>query len=248
MPVHKRKRNGKVQRQGDLVLQVRRARIDARRPQDGAREYGFETKQAAIDAEAKRRIEEQEKLERAKAGSPVVAPLPKTLAMLLEEFFHQHVDTNLAPKTVERYHEQAVYIDAGLLTMPITEITPLHLNREWKRLLESGGHHRKTKAPRPLSTKTVRNIAGVVSSAFKRAITWGLVTVNPVTNSEPPVPKKPRGVGLTVAQKDMLVEAASGPWCLSLFLEMAVGLGARRGEVLALRWLDIVDGRAVIAR
>jgi integrase len=29
---------------------------------------------------------------------------------------------------------------------------------------------------------------------------------------------------------------------------MAVGLGARRGEVLALRWSDIVDGRAVIAR
>lgn len=33
-----------------------------------------------------------------------------------------------------------------------------------------------------------------------------------------------------------------------LFLEMAVGLGARRGEVLALRWSDIVDGRAFISR
>jgi integrase len=29
---------------------------------------------------------------------------------------------------------------------------------------------------------------------------------------------------------------------------MAVGLGARRGEVLALRWSDLVDGRALIAR
>src|ERR1035441_5020334 len=51
-----------------------------------------------------------------------------------------------------------------------------------------------------------------------------------------------------LAQTDMLIEAASGPWCIALFLEMAVGLGARRGEVLALRWSDLVDGRALIAR
>src|ERR1035441_5418740 len=44
--------------------------------------------------------------------------------------------------------------------------------------------------PRPLSAKTVRNIAGVVSSAFARAIRWGLSPTNPVTNSEPPRVKK----------------------------------------------------------
>jgi hypothetical protein len=70
--------------------------------------------------------------------------------------------------------------------MTLGEITPLHLNREWNRLLKSGGHHRRTKAPRALSARTVRNIAGLVSSPFSRAIKWGLVTTNPVTNSEPP--------------------------------------------------------------
>jgi integrase len=35
------------------------------------------------------------------------------------------------------------------------------------------------------------------------------------------------------------IEAASNPWYISLFLEMAVGLGTRRGEVLVLRWSDI---------
>jgi integrase len=34
---------------------------------------------------------------------------------------------------------------------------------------------------------------------------------------------------------------------MSLFLEMNYALGARRGEVLALRWRDIVDGYATIA-
>jgi integrase len=132
--------------------------------------------------------------------------------------------------------------------MPINEITPLHLHREWQRLLERGGHYRRTKAPRPLSKKTVRNIAGVVSSAFTRAIRWGLIAVNPVTNSEPPVPKKTKGAAMTPAQVDLLIGAATGPWCLPMCLEMDVALGARRGEVLALRWSDIVDGRAIIAR
>jgi hypothetical protein len=107
--------------------------------------------------------------------------------MLLVEFFAQHVDDNLVPKTAERYHDQASYIDPGLLAMPLADITPLHLNREWKRLLAGGGHHRRTKAPRPLSKKTVRNIAGVLSSAFSRGMRWGLLAVNPVTNSEPPI-------------------------------------------------------------
>jgi integrase len=243
MSVHKRKyRSGKVAWffEFDLPGSTREKRVRIT-------ESGFATKGEAKDAEAARRIDEQQKRALANSG-PLAAELPKTLSMLLEEFFRQHVDQKLAPKTIERYHEQASYLDPALLALPICEIAPLHLDRAWKRLLESGGHHRRTRAPRPLSAKTVRNIAGVVSTAFAKAIKWGLVDANPISSSEPPVPTKRKGIGLTVAQKDMLIAAAPGPWCMSLFLEMAVGLGARRGEVLALRWSDITDGRAFITR
>jgi integrase len=208
---------------------------------------GYSTKREAEDAERDRRIEEGRKAELANAGSIVTGPLPRTLSMLLEEFFRQHVDEKLAPKTIERYHEQAAYLDPELLKMPIAEITPLHLTREWNRLAKNGGHHRRTKQPRALSAKTVRNIAGVVSSAFARAIRWGLIFTNPVTNSEPPRVKKHHGIALTTAQQAMVFEAASGP-CMPVFLEVSAALGARRGEVLALRWADIQDGRATIAR
>src|ERR1700719_3088056 len=73
------------------------------------RQFGFATKREAEDAEAIRRIEEQQKYELKKAGSGVAAATPKTLAMLLEEFFLQHVEKKLAPKTIERYHEQAAF-------------------------------------------------------------------------------------------------------------------------------------------
>jgi integrase len=212
-------------------------------------EVGFASKQDAIDAEAKRRTEELQKFELVKAGAGSVASaLPTTLGMLVSEFFRQHAEEKLAPKTIERYKELAAYLAPELLSMPLGEITPLHLSREWTRLLKSGGHHRKTKQARPLSSKTVRHIAGLVSSAFARAERWGLVATNPVKRSEPPVPRKHRGVALTPAQQTLAFASASGPWCMATFLELCAATGARRGEVLALRWSDIQDGRAIITR
>jgi hypothetical protein len=165
------------------------------------REFGFATKQAAVDAEVVRRTEEQKKHELRKAGAGVAAAMPTTLAMLLEEFMKQHAQENLAPKTVERYREMAAYLAPELLAMNMTEITSLHLSREWTRLLKCGGHTRKTKTPRPMKPKTVRNIAGVVSSAFLRAIKWGLVTTNPVTHSDLPKVKKRIGMALLPSER-----------------------------------------------
>jgi integrase len=243
MPVYKRKYPS-----GKTMWFFKFQPKGARRGTSTIRGFGFATKGEATVAERNRRIEEELKYELAKAGAVVSGRAPQTLAMLLEEFFRQHVDQKLAPKTIERYHEQAAYLEPNLLQMPIAEITPLHLSREWNRLLEKGGHHRRTKAPRPLAAKTVRNVAGIVSSAFARAIKWGLATNNPVSRSEPPVPKKRRRIALTPAQQTLVCESASGPWCLSVFLELSAATGARRGEVLALRWSDIQDGRIVISR
>jgi integrase len=211
-------------------------------------ESGFDSKKEATEAEATRRIDEQQKYDLARAGAvTATSELPKTLANLLAEFLQQHAQENLAPKTIERYRECVAYLPPELLAMPLGEITPLHLHREWRRLLASGGRTRK-KQPRPMTAKTVRNIAGVVSSAFGRAVKWGLLSVNPCSASEPPKVPKRRGAALTTAQQDLLIQAASGPWCLSLFLEVDAALGARRGEVLALRWSDIEGGRVVIGR
>ena len=212
-------------------------------------ESGFASKKEAGDAEANRRAQELQKYKLAKAGATTVAAaLPTTFAMLLQEFFRQHAEEKLAPKTIERYRELAAYLAPELLAMSLGEITALHLSREWNRLLKSGGHHRKTKQARPLSGKTVRHVAGLVSSAFARAQRWGLVTSNAVTHSEPPVARKHRGIALTPAQQVLVFASATGPWCLATFLEVAAATGARRGEVLALRWSDIQDGRAIITR
>ncbi len=45
-----------------------------------------------------------------------------------------------------------------------------------------------------------------------------------------------------------MIESATGPSCLPVFLEFSAATGARRGEVLALRWSDIDGGDVVISR
>jgi integrase len=245
MPVYKRK-----YRSGKVVWYYQFAPPGStRQDQNLITESGFATKQEATAAEAARRTEELKKFETRKADAAgVAAAMPTTLALLLAEFMKQHAEEKLAPKTVERYHEMVAYLAPELLAMDMTAITPLHLSREWTRLLKCGGHTRKTKTPRPMKPKTVRNIAGLVSSAYLRAIKWGLVNANPVTHSDLPKMKKRAGLALLPSEQDRMVECAVGPWCLGTFLEMATATGCRRGEVLALRWSDIQDGAAFVDR
>jgi len=241
MPVYKRKyRSGKVVWYYQLAPPG-----STRQNQNLITESGFATKQEAIAAEAVRRTEE---LVHHASTDGITAPMPTTLAMLLAEFMKQHAQENLAPKTVERYREMAAYIAPELLAMNMTEITPLHLSREWTRLLKCGGHTRKSNTPRAMKPKTVRNIAGLVSSAFVRAIKWGLTTTNPVTHSDLPKVRKRIGMALLPSEQDRLTQCATGPWCLPVFLDVAAATGARRGEVLALRWSDIRDGTAFVDR
>jgi integrase len=243
MPVYKGKNTS-----GKIVWRYKFQPPGAKRGTPPIRKSGFSTKQEAIDAEAARRLDEHRKHEAARNAATSVTAVPTTLKMLFEEFFREHAEKKLAAKTVERYREMASTLNPVLLEMPLKDINPLHLTREWNRLIEAGGHTRGTKTPRPLSEKTVRSIAGVVSSAFHRAIRWGLVEANPVSRSELPIPRKREGIALAPSDQTNLIETATGPWCFRVFLAMAAGMGARRGEVLALRWSDIKGGIAVITR
>jgi integrase len=204
---------------------------------------GFASKKEAQDAEAERRIKEQREYNLLKATP---GELPGTLSGLLKEFFNQHGEKALGAKTLKRYREMADYLDTDLMNMDLPKIRPIHLSREWNRLLASGGRGRKL--GKPLSRKTVRNIAGLVSSAYTRGIRWGIAEVNPVAASEPPVPKKKEGIALTIEQQEKLIAAADAPWGMNVFLELDAATGARRGELLGLQWTDVNGKQLMIGR
>jgi integrase len=60
--------------------------------------------------------------------------------------------------------------------------------------------------------------------------------------------KKNPPIPLTPMQQELVFAAASGPWCMRVYLEILAATGCRRGELLALRWCDISDDRLWIAR
>lgn len=204
-------------------------------------ESGFASKKEAQDAETARRVKAHRDYE---LQSTTPAAIPGTLAGLLKEFFIEHGAKALAAKTLQRYREMADYLDSDLLAMPLPKIKPIHLSREWNRLLTSGGRGRKS--GKPLSRKTVRNIAGLVSSAYTRGMRWGIAELNPVQASEPPVPKKKEGIALSVEQQEQLIAGATAPWGMDVFLELDAATGARRGELLGLQWPDLQGNQLMI--
>lgn len=233
MSVHKKKSTGKHVSWGYEFS------IGSRGAKKVYKANGFETRDAALKAEAARRLE----LDYAEA-----IQAKGTLGEAIQKFFADR-GPSLSPKTLERYRQLAEMLHPDLRALPITAVRALGLHEEWGRLLKEGGkkHGPGIKNQKyPLSQKTVRNIAGVVSSACAWAVLYDLITVNPVTASKPPSAKGKAGIALAPSQVQLAVDAANG-W-LADFLDVEAGLGIRRGEALALRWADIADGYVTVTR
>src|SRR5262249_35852955 len=119
---------------------------------------------------------------------------------------------------------------------------------EWKRLRERGGRTRRSKTPRPLGGSMVRHIAATVSSVYSWGCRQGFLTDNPIKYSEQPPAQKKRVKILARTDAAQLLSADYGFWCQPAYLETALALGSRRGEILALRWSDWRDGQFFIER
>ena len=102
----------------------------------------------------------------------------------------------------------------------------------------------------PVSASAVREVHSVLSGAFKQAVVWGWAAHNPAKLATPPAagraevaPPDADGVArLLTAAMDQDPE-------LGLFLRLAVVLGARRSELVALKWrdVDLAAGEVLIA-
>lgn len=98
-----------------------------------------------------------------------------------------------------------------------------------------------------LGPDRIKKAHNVLSRAMHQAVAWGWIVRNPCRDASPPsVPTKPVRAP-SVADVQKLLAAADAE--LLLWLRLSATLGARRGEVAALRWpaIDLKDGELVIA-
>jgi integrase/DNA-binding transcriptional regulator YhcF (GntR family) len=102
-------------------------------------------------------------------------------------------------------------------------------------------------ACRPLGSSTIRQIHFILSGAFKRAVRWHWVALNPITHGEPPAAPKPNPEPPTSEEAARIVnEAWSDPdWGTFVWLAMVTGM--RRGELCALRWKHVDMSTGVLS-
>ena len=121
---------------------------------------------------------------------------------------------------------------AGKSPLPPDAATP---DRFYAQLRKQGG-----KNGRPLAPSTVREVHAILSGALQQATAWGWITQNTARLASPPVVEKAKVRPPELGQvAEILRVAIQEDMAFGLFLRLAVVLGARRGELCALRWSHI---------
>jgi len=103
----------------------------------------------------------------------------------------------------------------------------------------------------PLSASQIRSVHTVLSGALQQAVAWGWIAHNPARLATPPSMPRSDVAPPSVDQvAGLLATALERNPKLGLFLRLAVVLGARRGELCALRWqhIDLDRGEVLLER
>jgi len=108
----------------------------------------------------------------------------------------------------------------------------------------------KATAGRALKASTIRRIHGVLHVALQQGVRWGWLPVNPASSASPPRVLTPDIKPPSPAELGKLFnEALTFAPDLATYVVVASATGARRSEVIALRWrdIDLDAGRISIA-
>lgn len=164
-----------------------------------------------------------------------VASSGATVAELLERWF-EHAEADFSPKTAL---ETRGFIDRNLVPalgkVKLAKLRTADLDRYYRQLREDGGSRGDGLAP-----GTVRRIHGILRRALAQGVRWGWLGVNPAASATPPrvgpseiTPPSPGDVARLFA-----LAQQTDPE-LATFVVVAAATGARRSEVVALRWADV---------
>jgi len=171
--------------------------------------------------------------------------LDVTVEQLLDRWL-THNEADFSPSTVlvaRGYIQRTIVPLIG--QQFVSQITTSELDAFYYRLRTKGG------GGKPLSPATIRRVHGILRRALSQAVRWNLIRHNPAIDASPPrVPKpviKPPAPH-QVAEIFKAIEDARAD--LAAFVLLAASSGARRSELLALRWndLDFDTGTLVISR
>ena len=164
-----------------------------------------------------------------------------TVGNWLEVWYENYAKIKMRPSTYLTYHGYIEnHIKPQLGKIPLNDLTTLHLQQFYKKLLAEGRVDRieAKKKPKGLAPKTVRNIHQMIGSAYNLAMEQKLVTRNPTQGCALPKVEHKEMKTLTADQLSTFFQEARDSGVFALYyIDLTTGL--RRGELLGLKWSDI---------
>lgn len=163
-----------------------------------------------------------------------LSPRTVTVADLLARFVADRRSKGRALRTLQRYEELAkLSIGPHLGAITLAKLAPAHVSAWLATLREEGSAHGK-----PLSPKSVKHAFALLRSALRWAMRHDLVGRNVCEAIDAPTVPRSQARAIDEDEASRLFEAADvtrwGP-----FFRLALATGARRGELLAIRWDDV---------
>jgi integrase len=127
--------------------------------------------------------------------------------------------------------------------LDLGKLTTADIDDFYAHLLRAGG-----RGNRPLAPGTVSRVHGVLHRALAQAMRWDWIWLNPASSATPPrvapAEVRPPSPGQVAALLEWARRRDPPLFC---YLRLAVSTGARRSQLLALRWGDVDEERAAIA-
>jgi integrase len=159
----------------------------------------------------------------------------------------------LAPSTVSSYAKNVrLHLRPALGDVQLQSLTGARISALYRQL-EAGGR-KDHRAGEGLSARTVRYCHTIMKAALQDAVDQGMLAANPAAKAKPPSARAAKSPEIHPWTGSQLATFLS--WCRETGASQTVAYhvlaytGARRGEVLALRWrdLDLEGSRLSIRR
>ena len=171
----------------------------------------------------------------------------RTVAELLDRWLEWRQSVRpISPTTVATYRG---YIDRSILPalgkVQLGRLDAATLDAFYAHLRKQGG-----KDGQPMAASSVHQVHAILSGALNRAVVWGWIANSPARLASPPSIERTNMQPPAVEDAARLLSVAlAEDRELGLFLRLAVVLGARRGELCAVRWsdVDLDQGEVLIA-
>jgi len=201
--------------------------LDVRDPATGKRKrrwHSFTGTKRQAQSECARLITELK-------NGVAVEPHKITVAVFLDRWL-QHMESQVAPRTHERYAEIARKNLAPILgSVLLTNLQPAMISAGYTKALAEGRRNRAG----GLSPRTVGHMHRVLRQCLKQAVIWNLLNRNPADSVKPPKVERKKMRTLNANETVALLEAVRPARMFTPVL-LALTCGMRRDEMVALRW------------